>query len=260
MPNNSAIGIFDSGVGGLSVFRQLKKAMPMEHFIYLADQKNFPYGQKSRKELQKISLENCQFLLKQKAKLIIIACNSASCYSLKFLRTSIKIPIVGVVPAIKPAAILTKNSRIAILSTPATSKSSYLKNLISSFAKNTKVLNISAKGLEKAIENQDSKTIEILLKKYYQKIQEFKADVLVLGCTHFPLILAKLKKEMPNLLVLDSSKAIAKRVNSILKTTDNLAREAKSDAFYTTANTNDFSKIASTLLKYKVKAKSAKIS
>ena len=122
------IGIFDSGVGGLSVLKELGRLMPKEDFIFVADQANVPYGEKTRGELEQLTFKLCNFLLSKKAKVIVVACNTATCYALDFLRTKIEIPIIGTVPAIKPGARKCKSGIMAVISTPATSKSNYLKN------------------------------------------------------------------------------------------------------------------------------------
>ena len=125
------IGVFDSGVGGLSVLIELKKLLPRENFVFLADQKYVPYGEKSKKELLKLVFKITDYFIKHhNIKMMIIACNTASCYTIDYLREKFAIPIVGVIPAVKPALALTKNGKIAILSTPATAKSLDRKSVV----------------------------------------------------------------------------------------------------------------------------------
>ena len=121
---NGPIGVFDSGVGGLSVLRELKRLLPNENFVFLADQIHVPYGEKSQKELIDLAYRIVDlFINKYNAKMIVIACNTSTCYSINALRKKYKIPIVGTVPAVKPASEKTKSDAIAVMSTPATSKS-----------------------------------------------------------------------------------------------------------------------------------------
>src|SRR3989338_6860179 len=126
MADNRPIGLFDSGVGGLSVLLEIKKLLPNEKFIFIADQANVPYGAKTQKQLQELSEKVASFLLLKDVSMIVVACNTATCYALDYLREKIKNPIIGVVPALKPAAKKTKNDKIAIMSTPATAKSAIL--------------------------------------------------------------------------------------------------------------------------------------
>lgn len=254
------IGMFDSGVGGLSILLEVKKNMPRENFVFLADQAHIPYGSKTREQLKKLACDITNFLIKHDVKLLVVACNTASCYTIEYLREKFTIPIVGVVPAIKPAASIAKNSRIAILSTPATSKSIYLKKLIIKAAPQAKVLRLGCQGLEEAVEYFKTAKIAKLLDEYLKEVIDFGADVIVLGCTHYPF----LKKDMAkivghNIKIIDSGKAIAKRVAIVLKKNKIYSSQKTVDRFFTTGDPSQFSKIASTLLKYKIDSQKALI-
>ena len=240
------IGMFYSGVGGLSVLIEVKKIIPKENFVFLADQANIPYGDKTKSQLKKLSQNITRFLL------------TASCYTIDYLREKFSIPIVGVVPAIKPATKLAKNGRIAVLSTPATSQSAYLKKLIENVAPRAQVLRLGCVGLEEAVEQLKKAEIARLLKIYLKKVNDFGADAVVLGCTHYPF----LKKDIAeivgkNVNILDSGKAIAERVSDILEKNRMRSPQKLSDLFFTTGNPGQFSKIASTLLKYKIDSRKA---
>src|SRR3990167_10424101 len=170
------------------------------------------------------------------------------------------IPIVGVVPAIKPAAKLTKNNKIAVMSTPATAKSTYLKNLAKKFAQNKEILLLGCKGLEDAVETLDRKTIKILLDKYTKDVRDFGADTVVLGCTHYPFLKTEIKIRMGSgIQILDSGRAIAKRTSQLLKGREDHTKSKTIETFYTTGNPLKFSQVASQLLKYKVSARFAQI-
>jgi len=258
--DNRPIGLFDSGVGGLSVLAEIKKILPKENFIFLADQAHVPYGSKSKKQLEKLSERITIFLIKHNIKMLVIACNTATCYALSHLRKNYNIPIVGVVPAIKPAAKLSNNSKIAVMSTPATAKSTYLKSLIQKYANDSKVLNLGCKQLEDSVEELDKKKISTLLDKYVSQVNNFNADVIILGCTHFPFLKNEIKKRsLSNAKIIDSGKSIAKRVKAILNDEKIKAETKVKDLFFTTASPQKFSKVASELLQYKVKGKKVTI-
>lgn len=260
MQSKRPIGIFDSGVGGLSILKEIKKYLPNENLIFLADQKNVPYGLKNQRELEKITERITRFLMKYDIKMLVIACNTATCYALSYLRGKFNIPIIGVVPAIKPAAQKSRKLKIAVMSTPATANSAYLKNLIKEHAGNLEVLRLGCEGLEDSIEELDYQRIEASLPDYASKIKGFGADILVLGCTHYPLIKDNIKKSLGSgISVIDSSQAVANRVEYILSQNNMLSREKLSETYYTTADTLKFSEVASILLNCDVIAQKAVI-
>ena len=260
MGNSQPIGIFDSGVGGISILKEIKKILPLENAIFLADQANVPYGSKSKSQLEAICGRITQFLLRYKIKLLVIACNTATCYALDHLRSKYTIPIIGVVPAIKPASDISKKSRIAVMSTPATAKSKYLKSLIEDYASGADVLKLGCAGLEDSIEELNYGNINTILPSYVSPIKSFGADVIVLGCTHYPLIKDIISKSFgSSVSIIDSGEAVAQRVKFVLGQNNMLSAEKRFDAFYTTGNPETFSKVASTLLKHKVTAKKAVI-
>lgn len=255
MSDNRPIALFDSGVGGLSILSEIKKALPDESVIYFADQKNNPYSNKRPREIKEFSKKIAKFLEKQNAKLIVAACNTVSCYAIDDLRAQFKMPIVGTVPAVKPAAQKTKNGKIAVLATSSTAKSKYLKDLIKNHAPNAKVLVMSSQKLVEEIEKGDIGGANKTLTKYLAKVDRFAADTLVLGCTHFPF-LKNLIGQKPSLkvMVIDSGEAIAKQVKNILESKRLMSDKKHEDRYFTSGNNIQFSKVASYLLKYKVEA------
>ncbi len=260
MADNRPIGLFDSGVGGLSVLKEIKALLPTETFIFLADQAHVPYGTKARKELNNLAERITLFLLKFDIKILVIACNTASCYSIGYIRKKFNLPIIGVVPAIKPATQISKKGKITIMSTPATAKSSYLKKLVREFAQNKEVLRLGCKGLEDSVETLNYKNINSLLDKYTNKIRRFNSDVIILGCTHFPFLKNDIKNRLgSNVKVIDSGYAIAKRVKFLLKENSLSASRKGKDFYFTTLNPKKFSQVASTLLQYKISSKKAYI-
>ena len=251
MSDRRPIGVFDSGVGGLSVLIELHKLLPKEDFIFIADQANVPYGEKSQSQLCRLAHSISEFLIKKDAKLIIVACNTATCHTIDYLRKEFKVPFVGTVPAIKTAAEQTVKKCIGIISTPATSESNYLSSLITDYAQGVKVINIGCNGLENVVEKGDinSKEVESLLKKYLKPIRIAGADAIVLGCTHYPFLKTKISKYVgPEVKILDSGKAIAKRTLSLLEDSSSLNGQGGKSYYFTTGDNKDFSRVASILM------------
>lgn len=257
------IGVFDSGVGGLSILIELKKLLPHENFVFLADQKNVPYGEKSKKQLVGFLYKTVDYLVAEHdIKMFVIACNTATCYTIKELREKYHITMVGTEPAIKPASISTKTGTIAVISTPATSKSKTVKKLVGDFASGLTVLNIGCKNLENTVEKGKVSSPEVnkLLKKYLKEVKDSDADQLVLGCTHYPFLKGAIGKILgPKVKLVDSGKAIARRTESLLKSGKILDKGRGQVSYYTTGNAQKFSKVASLLLKTKVVANSVKL-
>lgn len=219
------IGVFDSGVGGLSVYLHLKEIMPNERFIYYADTANVPYGDKSGDEILLLTLQAVARLCKRGCKLIVIACNSASAHALKTLRGRCSVPIVGLVPAVKPACHLTKTHQIAVLATRATLNGQLLNEVINDIAVLSGVL--VHKHFEPAlvpwVENGmpiDSQVAGLLIKQIKQWAEN-GVDVVVLGCTHYPFfkefLQEYIKSERLNIHLIDSGRAIAERVKYLLQ-------------------------------------------
>ena len=253
------IGVFDSGVGGLSILIELQKLLPEENFVFLADQKYVPYGEKSKSELVALVYKIADYFIREhNIKMLVIACNTATCYTIKELRQKYKLPIVGTEPAIKPAARDTRTGTIAVISTPATSKSKTVARLIREFAKGKTVLNIGCPNLENTVEKGsiDDAEVRRLLSKYLSRVKNSKADQLVLGCTHYPFLKPAIAKILgPRIKLVDSGKAIAKRTQSLLKTHKILNKEKSKTQYFTTGDAKKFEKVALKLLKEKVVAK-----
>ncbi len=258
MNDNRPIGIFDSGVGGLSVLIELHKLLPKEDFIFVADQAHVPYGEKTTSQLCRLAYNISNFLVKKDAKLVVVACNTATCHTIDYLRKQFKVPFVGTVPAIKTAAEQTLKKCIGVISTPATSESSYLADLITDHARGIKVINIGCTGLENVVEKGDinSKEVESLLKKYLAPIKKAGADAIVLGCTHYPFLKTKISKHLgSDVKILDSGKAIAKRTLSLLEDSSSLNDRGGKSYYFTTGDNKDFSRVASILMEKSIPTK-----
>lgn len=251
------IGILDSGVGGLSILLKIKKTLPNENVIYIGDQAFHPYSDKSRKTLEKRTSKLAEFLVTKKIKILVVACNTASCQALPTLRSKFSLPIVGVVPAVKVASQISNVSKIAILATGKTSKSRYLNDLIQKFAKSKKILKMNCDGLQEAIEDLNKTKITKLLNLYIKKIKKFNADAVVLACTHYALIKEDLVKKL-NSVVIEPSPAIAKRVADLIEFPNQKSKKV-SYLFFSTGDPNKFSNTASKLLGRKIIAKKAQV-
>lgn len=223
------IGIFDSGVGGLSVYLHLRALLPDERFVYFADTKNVPYGDKTSDEIASFSEQAIEWLMGYGVKLIVVACNSASAHALDRLRAKYPdIPIVGLVPAIKPACALTQTKSIAVLATRATLQGGLLAKVIDDYATPCGV------SVHKHFEPTLVPWVEAgmptdhqavpLLKNQVQTWAEMGVDVLVLGCTHYPFFRPFLHdfitQENLSIMLIDSGLAIAERVLSLLTVFD----------------------------------------
>lgn len=213
------IGIFDSGVGGTSIWKEIQKLLPTENTIYLADSKNAPYGAKSKEEILELSIKNTEFLLQKKCKLIVVACNTATTNAIDYLRATYKVPFIGIEPAIKPAALHTKTKKVGILATKGTLSSSLFHSTSKIFAEGITVLEQEGTGLVELIEAGEvySKTTTELLKKYMDPMLEEDIDCLVLGCTHYPYLIPTLRNLLPQkVTIIDSGEAVARQTNTIL--------------------------------------------
>lgn len=249
-----AIGIIDSGVGGLSIFSEIKKQLPYEDIIYFADQKNFPYGNKSKQKLNNIVLKLVKFLvIKKNVKLIAIACNTATVHTIDSIRKMTGVPIVGIVPVVKKASEVSKSGRIGVIATKATIESSYQKALIRKFCANSKVKSIAIDDAVALIENLQFEKIMPVLETALAKLAKNKIDTLALGCTHYNFIKPQIKKVLGGRVkVLDASGAIARQVKRILINNAIRAKKQKpSYVFYTTGEANKLQKQLMFLLNIK---------
>lgn len=255
--NNQPIGILDSGVGGLSIWKEIIRTLPNEPTIYLADSMNCPYGDKTPKEIYILAKRLVEFLLEKKVKLIVLACNTITVFCIDRLRSDFpQIPIVGTVPAVKTAAEETKNRKIGILSTMATAKSAYQKDLIAKFAKGVKVINLGTNELVPFVERGEleSKEVREILQKTLNKFSREEVNAIALGCSHFPFLKTQIQDIMGDKVkILDSGKAIARQVKRVLTNNNHLSLSNNpSYTFYTTGNTEEFTQVSKRLIGRKI--------
>ncbi|WP_166386993.1 glutamate racemase [Polaribacter sp. 11A2H] len=218
--NKFPIGIFDSGVGGTSIWKEVNALLPQENTIYLSDSKNAPYGEKTKQEIIDLSIKNTEFLLKQNCKIIIVACNTATTNAIKILREKYNIPFIGIEPAIKTAALQTKTYTIGILATKGTLNSELFEK--TSHSINQKIIRkeIIGTGLVELIEDGKlhSKEMTALLSTYINPLIEENADCLVLGCTHYPYLIPQIRELVGNKIqIIDSGQAVARQTKIILE-------------------------------------------
>lgn len=232
------IGIFDSGVGGLSVWKELVKLLPGQEYLYVSDSGYCPYGPKPKSYVVERAKKISDFLIKQGADIIVVACNTATAGAIETLRASFSIPFVGMEPAVKPAALQSKSGVIGVLATQGTFRGELYLRTLHKFAANTKVMEQIGDGLVELVEagKTDSTEANILLKKYLDPILKEGADYLVLGCTHYPFLTETIKRITGDrLTIVNPAPAVAKRVQEVLETLSTKVGDADCPSrFYTT--------------------------
>ena len=236
---NKPIGIFDSGIGGISILNKLIHLLPKEDFIYLADNKNCPYGNKSKDNIFKLSLKNCEKLINLNCKLIIVACNTATTNSINDLRSKISVPIIGIEPGLKPAISYTKTKKIGVLATKKTLESKlFLKTMSENKIDNLKIYEQVGLDLVEKIENgvTDSDEFAKILKIYLNPMIKNKIDCLLLGCTHYNFLTDIIKKIIPQKIkLIDTITPVANNVVEtikIKKLSNKVNKQGVVDIFY----------------------------
>lgn len=260
---DAPIGVFDSGVGGLTILSALQRELPHETYIYIGDNAHVPYGTRSDEEIIDLSINACRFLIEQGVKLIVVACNTASQAALSVLRATFAVPFVGVVPAVKPAARITHNGRIGVAATNNSAKAAYLRQLIDDFAGGIEVYAVGCPELVTLVEHGELEgpLVDETLQQALQPLLAHNVDVIVLGCTHFPALRPAIERLVgKRVQVIDSSAAIARRTHAILNAEGTIHPNSK-DAdetppgeliVYCTGDTAIFSAVASKVLGYPV--------
>ena len=213
--SENPIGVFDSGVGGLTILRAVRQALPSENLVYVADAAHVPYGEKSADQIRERALAIGNFLLGQGAKVIVVACNTATAAAIDVLRARLSVALVGVEPAVKPAVAATRSGVVGVLATPATLASERYRSLIDRFAAGIRIVAQPCAGLAERIEHGDldDEHMEVLLRGFVEPLLSAKADVIVLGCTHYPLVSHIVQRIAgPGVGVIENGTAVAKEV------------------------------------------------
>lgn len=242
MPDSVPIGVFDSGVGGLSVLREIHQLLPHERLFYVADSGHVPYGEKTADFIRLRSQLIAGFLLEQGVKALVLACNTATAAAVASLReTYPQLPIVGMEPAVKPAAAATRTGVVGVLATTGTLQSAKFAALLDRFASNVQVITQPCPGLVECIEagELDSLATRELLSELVQPLLAQGCDTLILGCTHYPFIKPLLRQLVPpSVSLIDTGEAVARHLQRVLASRDLLAQQHSApDAFWSSGDT-----------------------
>jgi glutamate racemase len=214
------LGIFDSGVGGLSVLRAIRQQLPEEDVVFFGDQEHVPYGPRPLEQVRDFSKAITRFLLERGAKLIVVACNTASAAALHYLRQTFpNIPFVGMEPAVKPAAETTRTGVVGVLATPATFQGALYASVVERFANGVTLLQDTCPGLVQQIEKGelDTDATRKILESALRPMLDRNIDTVVLGCTHYPFVIPLIQQITgPNVRVIDPAPAVARQTERLL--------------------------------------------
>ncbi|MGX5218314.1 glutamate racemase [Pseudomonas sp. S9] len=230
MNSNAPVGVFDSGVGGLSVLAEIRQLLPHESLLYVADSAHVPYGEKSPEFIRQRCRAIAGFLLEQGAKALVLACNTATVAGAADLRQLYPdLPIIGMEPAVKPAAAITRSGVVGVLATSGTLKSAKFAALLDQFASGVRVVTQPCPGLVEQIEAGDLEgpATRALLERYVEPLLAQGCDTLILGCTHYPFIKPLLRQLVPdNVGLIDTGAAVAKQLQRLLAERNLLAGQS----------------------------------
>ena len=244
------IGIFDSGVGGLTVFKEIRKRFPFEDIIYFGDTARVPYGPKSRNTVIEYSIQNARFLIQQGAKIIVVACNTSSATALTQLQKLLPIPVLGVIePGALSAVKTSNNKRIGIIGTEGTIRSQAYSSAISKLDGSCNVFSKPCPLFVSLAEEgwEDHEVTQLTIKEYLTSLLQNDIDTLVLGCTHYPILKSSIQKFVGNKITLvDSAEAVTDKLDEILPNRE--SEVIGEDRFYVSDNEEKFNRIASKIL------------
>ncbi len=249
----SSIAVFDSGVGGLSVWREIVARLPREHTLYFADTVHCPYGPRRHAEIRALSRAVVRFLLSRGAKLVVVACNTISAASLHDLRAEFPVPIVGMEPAVKPAAEHTGSRKVGVIATEATIQGELFARLVERFAADVTVFTRVCPGLVERVEagRTDDAQTEAMLRGYLRPMLEAGIDSLVLGCTHYPFLRPAIERVVgPAVELVDPGPAVARQTERVLLS-EGLANESPhrgEHTFFTSGDPARFAALVEQLL------------
>jgi glutamate racemase len=240
--SSSPIGIFDSGVGGISVLRAIREQMPEENVLYFGDQGHIPYGPRPMEQIRDFSEAITNFLLQHHAKIIVVACNTASAAALKYLREKFSdVQFVGMEPAVKPAAEHTQTGKVGVLATPATFQGALYASVVERFANGVELYQSTCNGLVQQIEhgNLNGDVTHKILEDALLPMMEKNIDTVVLGCTHYPFVIPLIQRIVgDNVRVIDPAPSVAKQVRRLLEAggMKSLASACGDVTFYTSGD------------------------
>jgi len=247
MAETGAIGIFDSGVGGLSVMTEIVRELPQEDVLFFADSAHCPYGRRTHAEIQRLAQGIVDFLLSQGAKIIVVACNTASAASLNHLREIFEVPIVGMEPAVEPAAERTDSRIVGAMATEATFQGALFASLLERFAADVEVLPRTCPGLVEQVEAGliDAPSTRQILETHLEPLVQAGVDSLVLGCTHYPFLRPLIEEITgPEIDIIDPSPAVARQTGRVLQRQGLLRESGRgSHTFYTSGHAQVFARL-----------------
>lgn len=241
-PNGGIIGVFDSGVGGLSVLREIVSQWPHQDIVYFADSVHVPYGDRQQAQIREFATAITAFLQSVGAAVVVVACNTASAVALHMLRRRFDLPIVGMEPAVKPAAEQTTSQHIGVIATPATFQGELFARLVERFAQDTVIHTQICPGLVEQVEAglADDPQSEALLRGYLAPMLAQGVDSLVLGCTHYPFLRPTLERIVgPGVLIVDPAPAVARQTGRVLSNSGGLRQEGIGRVTYYTSGDPD---------------------
>lgn len=259
-PHEGAIGIFDSGVGGLTVMQQIAIQMPHEDIIYFGDTLRVPYGDKTPQAIIRYSIENVLFLMDHRIKILVNACNTSSAYALEKLKKIFKIPVIGVIEAgVEQAVKTTKTGQIAVLGTRATIRSNVYQSEIKKLLPDACVHVIPCPLLVHLVEEQwlSHEATKLIIKKYVEPLQGQEVDTILLGCTHYPLLRECIQEAVgEHISIVDSASSCAKNVNAVLGSLKlyTQANKPSMHSFYVSEDPEKFQEIGQLFLGRKIDA------
>ena len=217
---SSPVAVFDSGIGGLSVAREIRRALPAEDLLYLSDSAYVPYGDRTTDEIRARTLAAGRWLEAQGARVLVLACNTASGAALEHLRERLSIPVVGLEPAVKPAVAATRNGRVAVMATVSTLASERYARLVRTYGNGAEVIAQPCPGLADLIEDGhlDDDVLRASVAEFAEPLRRAGVDTVVLGCTHYPFVREQIAAALgPEVRILDSGAAIARQTERVLR-------------------------------------------
>jgi glutamate racemase len=226
------IGVFDSGVGGISVLKHIHALLPHEDLLYVADSKYAPYGSRTPAEITRRCFEIADFLIAKNAKALVVACNTATAAAIDAMRAKYDLPIIGMEPAVKPAAAATKSGIVGVLATVGTLKSAQFAALLENYGRNVEVVTQACVGLVECIERGEltSQTTLELVQQYCKPLLDEGADTIVLGCTHYPFVRPLIEQTVGSeVTLIDTGAAVAKHLQQRLLALNLLAHVKEAD-------------------------------
>ena len=239
MNSESAIGVFDSGVGGVSVLRNMARLLPRERFIYYGDNLNAPYGTKSEEEIRTLAMHVADVLLASDIKALVVACNTATSAAIVQLREKLTIPVVGMEPALKPASQMRRNGKVIVLATPATLRQKKFLRLYELYGQNAVIRPCA--GLMEFAEREELEGpgIEGYLRGCFEPYRNEQIDAVVLGCTHYVFMKKALSRVLPGVPLVDGNDGTARRLEFLLRERALLREEGEGGITFMTSGNGE---------------------